>query len=212
VIGAALLAALAAAAAAAPAAPPPAPAAVEAVDGRLFGAVDLAPALPDGLERQLANGLTNVIAVHVALLPARGGDPAAIWAREIRILYDVWEERFGVVVREPGAPAGRRLGFATVEELRSWLARLEGVPLGPAPALGDRAWVLQARVELNPVSKELLDRTRELIANPSAGPRGGPSRSVLGAMASYLIREPSPGAEVHVLRSPPFTAAGVRRR
>jgi hypothetical protein len=192
--------------------PGSAPAAVEVVDGGVTASLDLAPAFPDRLERQLGNGLTNVVAIHAALVPARGGAPAAIWAREVRILYDVWEERFGAVVREPGAPGGRRLEFATFAELRDWLAAPRDVPLGPASSLGDREWIVQARVELNPVSKELLDRTRELIANPSAGPRGGPSRSVLGAMASYLIREPAPGAEVRTIRSAPFTVAQARAR
>jgi hypothetical protein len=211
VIGAVLLATAVAASASPPRAAPAA-APVEVVEGRLLATLDLAPAFPERLERQLGNGLTNVVAVHVALLPARGGDPVAIWAREVRILYDVWEERFGVVVREPGAPGGRRLSFASFAELRRWLSTPDGVALGPAAVLDDGEWVVQARVELNPVSKELLDRTRELIANPSAGARGGPSRSVLGAMASYLIREPSPGGEVRIIRSSPFTAAHARSR
>jgi hypothetical protein len=209
VIRAALLAAALAPALALAAAP--ARVVVAEAKGRLVAAVDLAPAIPAGLERQLGNGLTNVIAIHVALLPARGGQPAAVWAREVQVLYDVWDEAFGVLVRDPSTPRGRRLTFETWPELRAWLADLRGVALGTAEELEDATWVLQARVEVNPLSKELLDRTRELIANPAAGARGGPSRSVLGAMASYLLREPPAGAEVSVLRSAPLTAADVRR-
>lgn len=204
-----ILALLLAAPLAGPAVPTRAP--VEVVAGLVVGAVDLAPAFPERLERQLGNGLTNVVALHVALLPAEGGDPVALWAREIQVLYDVWEERFDVVARDPGAPRGRRLAFATFAELREWLAELREIPLGPASALGGGRFVVQARVELNPVSKELLARTRELMANPSAGARGGPSRSVLGAIASYLLREPPPGAEVRVVRSAPFGLSEARR-
>jgi hypothetical protein len=205
-LAAALLPALAAAA------PAPLAARLEARAGRLAAAVNLAPAFPDELERQLGNGLTNVVAVHLALVPARGGPPAALWAREVQVLYDVWEERFDAILRDPAAPRGRRLAAAGWPELRRLLAEVAGADLGPAAALGDGGWVLQARVELNPVSRELLERTRELIANPAAGGRGEPSRSVLGAMASYLLREPPPGVEVRVLRSAPFTAADVEAR
>jgi hypothetical protein len=181
-------------------------------DDTLRAAVDLAPALPPDLERQLGNGLTNVLAVHVAVVPARGGTPAAIWGREVQVLYDVWDETYGVVLRDPAAPRGRRLTFQAYPDLRRFLAELTGVELGPAAALGAGTWSLHARLELNPVSKELLERTRELIANPAAGARGGPSRSVLGAMASYLLREPPPGTEVRALRSPPFTAGELEAR
>jgi hypothetical protein len=195
------------------AAPPPLQARVESRRGVLAAAVDLRPAFPPELERLLGNGLTNVVAIHVALAPARGGDPVAVWAREVQVLYDVWEETYGAVVRDPQAPRGRRHTFRTFEELRAFLADARVGALGPSSALGDDAWVLTARVELNPVSKELLERTRELIANPATGTRGGgPSRSVLGAMASYLLREPPPGGEVRVLRSRPFGAAEVTAR
>ena len=181
--------------------------------GRAVADADLAPAFPADLERLLGNGLTNVVAIHLSLAPARGGDPVAVWAREVQVLYDVWDEAYGVVVRDPSAPRGRRSTVATFAELRRLLSEVKAAGLGPASALEGDAWILTARVELNPVSKELLARTRELIANPTAGARGaGPSRSVLGAMASYLLREPPAGAEVRVLRSRPLPAPEGRQR
>jgi len=186
---------------------------VEARGARLAVTLDLAPAFPPSLQKQLSNGLTNVIAVHVALLPERGSEPAAIFGREIDVLYDVWEETYGVMVKDPDTPYGRRRTFRRFEELRALLAEARGIDLGPVSALGNGSWVVQTRVELNPVSKELLERTREFIANPSAAGRtGAPSRSVLGAMASYLLRGTEPGADVHIFRSPPFTAREVAVR
>jgi hypothetical protein len=181
-----------------------------APSGRLVASVDLAPALPPDLQKRLSNGLTNVIAVHVARGPAGSGPPAALYAREVDILYDVWEESYGVTVRDAASPGGRGLAFADWPALLAFLARARGVDLGPAAALGEERWVLQTRLELNPVSKELLERTREFIANPASAGRGGtPSRSVLGAFASYLLRNADAGADVRLLRTPPFTAREV---
>jgi hypothetical protein len=148
----------------------------------------------------------------VALLPAGGDDAAALFGREIDVLYDVWEETYGVVVKDPGSPRGRRLVFPTFQAVRAFLTDARGIDLGPLSELGASTWIVQTRVELNPVSKELLEKTREFIANPSAGPRGGPSRSVLGAMASYLLKSADPGADVHLFRSAPFTAREVASR
>ena len=179
---------------------------VEARAGRVVATVDLAPAFPPDLQRLLSNGLTNVIALHLALLPERGDEPVALYGREVDVLYDVWEETYGVTVKDPATPAGRVRTFARFDELRAFLAEARAVDLGPLDELDAERWVLQTRLEVNPVSRELLARTREFIANPAAGRGGTPSRSVLGAMASYLLKDADPGVDVHLFRSPPFTA------
>jgi hypothetical protein len=181
--------------------------------GRLVATVDLTAAYPPDLRKRLSSGLTSVIALHVALLPDGGDEPAALFGRTIDVLYDVWEERWTATVKDPAAPQGRARTFDQWEDLRAFLREARGVDLGPVSELGDRRWVTQTRLELNPVSKELLARTREFIANPAASGRGSsPSRSVLGAMASYLLRQTDAGSDVHVFRSAPFTALEVRPR
>lgn len=207
------LAALAPRAALAHEAPSALPSAVEARGARLTVTLDLGPAFPPGLQKQLSNGLTNVIAIHVALLPERGQEPAALYGREVDVLYDVWEETYGVTVKDPASPRGRQRSFRRFDELSAFLAEARAIDLGPISELGGASWVVQTRIELNPVSKELLERTREFIANPSAAGRtGGPSRSVLGAMASYLLKGADPGADAHVFRTPPFSAREVAAR
>ncbi len=71
---------------------PPLAGDLEVRDGRLVAGFDLGPAFPPDLRKQLGNGLTNVIALHVSLAPARGEEPVAVYARETEVLYDVWEE------------------------------------------------------------------------------------------------------------------------
>ncbi|BDG08347.1 hypothetical protein [Anaeromyxobacter paludicola] len=186
---------------------------VERRTGRLLAGADLAPAFPPDLGRHLASGLTNVIAIHAALLPERGGEPLALDGREIDVLYDVWEETYGVTVKDRAHPRGERRVFADAARLREFLADARGLDLGPAAALGGGAFVVQLRVEVNPVSKELLERTREFISNPSSSRvGGGPSRSVLGAMASYLLQRADPGSDVRFFQSRPFTAREVPAR
>ena len=186
------------------------PRALEARAGRLVATVDLAPAFPPEIRKALSNGLTNVVVLYVALVPARGQEPAAFYGREVDVLFDVWDETYGITVKDPANPQGARRTFRRFDELRSFLSEAAAIDLGPLSELGDGFWIIQTRVELNPVSKELLQRTRQFIANPSSG--RGPSRSILGAMASYLLRSTDPGAEVHVFRSAPFTAREVQRR
>ncbi len=182
------------------------PVSLEARAGRLVASVDLASAFPHDLRRQLSSGLTNVIALHFSVVPERGEEPIAIYGRELDVLYDVWEETFRVTVKDPQHPRGHTLVLQTWDALRAYLANAKDLELVALAAVGSERFVLVIRVEVNPVSKELLDRTRELIANPAAGSRapGGSSRSVLGAMASYLLRRGDAGSAVHLFRSQPF--------
>jgi hypothetical protein len=181
----------------------PSPLRVELAEkgGRVLAALDVGAAFPPSLERELGNGLTNVVAVYVSIAPV-GGDPTLVYGRVVEILFDVWEEAYVVTVKDPRAPQGIRLVQPSFRALRTFLADAKELDVGPASLLPEGPFVVDARVEVNPVSKEQLHRTREFIANPSAGSRpGGGSRSVLGAMASFLLREPDPGSSAHVFRS-----------
>lgn len=191
----------------------PLPVALAAKDGRLLASLDVAPAFAPATERELGNGLTNVIAVYVAVLPAGGGPPTLVYGRVIDILFDVWEEVYDVTVKDPRTPQGVRLVLHDFKALRAFLADERDLDLGPVALLPPGPFVFEARVEINPVSKEQLHRTREFIANPATGSRpGGTSRSMLGAMASFLLREPDPGSDVHVFRSRPLDRGEVHAR
>jgi hypothetical protein len=194
--------------------PAPLPAALSARNGHVLATLDLSAVFAPALERQLGNGLTNVVAVLITVAPARGGQPLALHGRVVEILFDVWDETYAVTVKDRRAPSGMHLVLPDFAALRALLANERDLDLGPIGALPATPLVVEARVELNPISKEQLQRTREYIANPAAGvrPGGTASRSVLGAVASFLLREPDPGAGVQLLRSRPFTPAEVPAR
>lgn len=174
-------------------------------EGRVLASVDLSAAFGPSLDRELGNGLTNFVAVYVAVLPERGRTPALVHGRVFEILFDVWEETYAVTLKDPHVPQGVRTVVRDFATLRTLLADERRLDLGPSALLPKEPFVVEARVELNPLSKEQLQRTREFIANPAAGTRAtGGSRSVLGAVASFLLREPEPGSGVHLFRSRPF--------
>lgn len=179
--------------------------------GRLVATFELP--MPAELERQVGNGLTNVVALVASVVPERGGTPAAAGARTIEILFDVWDETYAVTVRDAKTPRGRRAVLPDFAALRTFLSTQRDLDLGPAGHLPPGPLVLEVRLDLNPVSREDLERTREFIANPaSSGRPGGGSRSVLAAMASILLREPEEGEEFRLFRSSPFAAADAGDR
>jgi hypothetical protein len=178
------------------------PASLALTGGRVSATVDLAAALDPALERRLANGLTNVVAVVLLVVPEEGGLPVAVAARVTEVVFDVWDEDYTVTVRDPQAPVPLRRTVPDLAALRRLLADGGEVDLGPPRALPGGGFRLEARVEVNPVSRELMQRTRELLAHPgTAGRPGAASRSVLGAVAGYLLRDPGPSDDRVILRS-----------
>lgn len=181
----------------------PFPGSLAVAQGRLQASLDLSAAFPREMERVLRDGLTHVVTIHVSLLPAAGGPPLSAWAREIELLWDLWEERFDVTAIDPEHPRGQALRFRDFPALRAFLSEARDLDLGPASSLGDERWVMVARVELDPV-EDLVDRTRDLIRgrHPGQGPDGSPS--VLGAMASYLLGGAGGEGQARFFRSRPF--------
>ncbi|MGC3997436.1 MAG: hypothetical protein QM767_08025 [Anaeromyxobacter sp.] len=185
---------------------------VMARNGRLVAALDVSPVFGPDRERAFGNGLTNVVALYVTVTPEAGGTPVAFHGRVVEILFDVWDETYAVTLKDPDFPAGRRLVLPDFAALRSYLSDQRELDLGPLSALPVGPFVVEARLEVNPVSREQLQRTREYIASAAGNRPGGGSRSVLGAVASFLLREPDPGTDVHLLRSRAFSHAEVQPR
>lgn len=188
----------------------PLPVTLESRAGRVVAAVDLSRVLPADLPGRLGNGLRNVVAIYVAVVPLGGGEPAAAYPLVFEVLYDVWEETWSVTARDPRAPGGRRHVLKDAEALRALLSHVAGADLGPLASLPARRFTVDVRIDVNPVSPELLANTREYLAG-AASARGA-SRSVLGTMAGFLLRGPDDEGESLLFRSRPLSADAVTRR
>lgn len=205
------LAATASAALPSAAAADPVPVTLTMRDGHVAARIDLSGALPADLPSRLGNGLRNVLAVYVGVVPVDGGQPSAGVARVVDVLYDVWDESWTVTVRDALSPSGRRKIVTTLGELRAILAHAADADLGPPGSLPAGLFTVDVRLDVNPVSPELLAQTREYLAG-AAGRPGGASRSVLGTVAGFLLREPSDGDEVLFFRSAPISSDAVNPR
>jgi hypothetical protein len=183
-------------------------------EGHLLATLDLSPAFAPDFAQKARNGLNNVVVIFVEVAPSDGGEPPALYSREVDILFDVWDEVYNVTEKDFDHPRGQRRVFKDYASLYAFITDARGLDLVPLSELGAGPYELRTRVAVNPVSKEMLERTREFIANPGVarGPGMGGSRSVLGAMASYLLKDAEAGAEAHTFRSRPFKPREVSRR
>ncbi len=160
--------------------------------------------------RRVEGGLESRVEIETELLD-RTGSTIGRGARSCKLLYSLWDEEVYVAVEDQGRSSPRLEVHRRVDDALSACGRATGLPVGLAATLALRdGYVLEVRVALNPVSEELVRRSRQFIANPRGGSRGR-SSTVLGAVAGLF--GPGGGApfDVSVHRSPPLPRPSARR-
>lgn len=146
-----------------------------------------APELMDSaLRERIKSGLTNRLVIDVKLVPEGFGAPIFEVTRTIEIVYDLWDERYLVELRG-GGPA-RTVHTASIDEVAALLGQPLRVELGSAAACeAKRRYRVDATLTVNPVSPQVLQRSREMLT-PTPGERGGSSsRSLFGSVARIFF-------------------------
>ncbi|MCP4602520.1 MAG: DUF4390 domain-containing protein [Proteobacteria bacterium] len=119
---------------------------------------------------KLKSGLPTRIVVQINLERRGERKPITYWVRSINIVYDLWEEVFIVTVDDEqgrrhakAGTAGKAIELACTLS-RGRVAHIGGQPLG--------VYRLRTLIEVNPVSKEMVENIRRWLSRPQAGKSG----------------------------------------
>ena len=161
---------------------------------------DITPAFTEDFRKRLRGGLTSRVLLETLLLdPQRKPLLARVRSCEMRL--DVWDELVYVRIRD--ATRVRRRTFQLIDDALRACGRVDSA-LGEAAAMTARTgYRLQVTVSLNPVSEELLERSREFTSNPR-GTAGGRPRAFFGAVARLFRSESDIRGTTFVFRSRPL--------
>jgi uncharacterized protein DUF4390 len=162
---------------------------------------DITGAFTEAFRKRLSGGLTSRVLIEIELEDA-SGSPIATEVRACQLRLDIWDDVFYVAVTD--AERTRRKTFALTDESVKACGIVDKTPIADATLLvRQTGYRLNVRVALNPVSPEVLDRTREFMANPH-GTEGRP-RAFFGAVAKLFRSEASSGGERFVFQSQPLS-------
>ena len=162
---------------------------------------DVTSAFTDRFRRKLGGGLKSQIVIEMSLRDASDVEVASN-IRECQLRLDIWDDLLSVGFRE--ADRQRRQRTSVIDRGLAFCGRVEGARLGRLALLtrGD-GYRLHVTVTLNPVSEELLQKTREFLANPRGRPTGG-QRTIFGAVSRFFSSNSASGEERFVFLSPPL--------
>lgn len=164
---------------------------------------DVTSAFTETFRRRLGGGLTSRVLIEVELVDA-SGTSVATTVRACQLRLDVWDDVLFVAVTD--ADRTRRNKFVLTDDALRACGRVEDVPITERSLLGKRSgYRLIARVALNPVSSEVLDRTREFMANPrGTSGAGARPRAFFGAVAKLFRSDSTASGERFAFRSQPL--------
>lgn len=148
--------------------------------------------------KKLGGGLTSRVLIEVVLQDASGND-LSVRVRSCQLRLDVWDDLYYVGVRDGSRQ--RRGTFASVDEALAACGAVSDFQLVDLELLGSgTSYRVLVNVALNPVSPELLERTREFMSNPR-GSAGGRPRAFFGAVARLFRSDAAAGGETFAFKS-----------
>lgn len=180
---------------------------------RVVASFDVMSALDEEFRRRVDGGLESRVEIGTRLLDARG-DVVGQGGRSCKLLYSLWDEQVFVSITDVGSTRARIMSFETVEPALEACAQVRNLEVALAGALSlSKGYRLQVRVVLNPVSEEMVERSRQFITNPRGGARGRPN-AVLGAVAGLFGEFEGALGNVAAYESEPLRrpAAGTTQR
>lgn len=159
---------------------------------------DVTSAFTEDFRKRLRGGLTSRVLIESLLLGPGPDEALLARVRSCEMRLDVWDELIYVRIRD--ATRVRRRTFRLIDDALRACGRVD-TALGEAAVLtADTGYRVQATVSLNPVSDELLERSREFTSNPR-GTTGGRPRAFFGAVARLFRSKSDITGTTFVFRS-----------
>ncbi len=136
--------------------------------------------------KKMTSGLPTRLLVHVAIEPAKGGEPVTYWARSAEIVYDLWEEEFAITVSD--VQGKRRTRVATIDQAVEATGILWRAPVSDVGDLEPGLYRLRVVVEINPVSEEMVRNIQRWISHPKGGRGDSEARTnFFGAFVGHFV-------------------------
>jgi len=153
----------------------------------LFVSLSFREVADAGVLRKLKLGLPTSI-VLTGLLYAQGSDePLSSTLQNCKITWHVWEEMYRVEVNRPDQPSLRQWS-PTLNGVLRRCAQTDRLPVAQAAQVTDaRPLFLRAKVMVNPVSPELLQKIQSWISRPSNTATASPGSILFSTFTGLFL-------------------------
>lgn len=169
--------------------PPPREAAFEWNPSRtqLFVDVRFRDAVDAEIRRKLSRGLPTSIVLTAAVYRAGMRDPLSTTAQTCKITWHVWDEVYLVEITRPGRI--RTTPTSTVAGVLRRCAEAIQLPAGTRDQIPPGvALYLRAKVQINPVSPELLQKIKRWVSRPTGTGTAAPGDALFSTFTGLFLQ------------------------
>lgn len=154
---------------------------------RLFVSVDFNDAIDRNIRGKLTRGLPTTIVVTGAIyLP---GNPAAVstTAQTCKVTWLVWDEVYQVEITRPDYT--KIDSTLTVEGVLKRCAKADSLPVATSNQVSPGTPVyMNAKVQVNPVSKEVVDKIKKWVSRPSGTGTAAPGDALFSTFTGLFLQ------------------------
>ena len=118
------------------------------------------------VQSKLQSGLPTRLLLQINVERQGSKRPVAYWVRSIRIVYDLWEDLYIITLEDELGK--RRARTKSKKEAIEIASKVHNVEIARLKGLGAGSYRVRVSVEVNPVSKEMVENIRRWLARPRA--------------------------------------------
>jgi hypothetical protein len=142
------------------------------------------------LQAKLSRGLPTTIVFTAAIYRGGGGgsaQPLSTTAHTCRVTWHVWEEAYRVEITRPGGSQVR--WTTTVEGVLRRCAEVRRLLAGTAAQIpGNVPLFCSAKVQVNPLSPEVVQKLKLWVLRPSGTGTAGPSDALFSTFTGLFLQ------------------------
>jgi hypothetical protein len=153
----------------------------------LYVTVAYRDVVDDQIKQKLNRGLPTTIVMTGTVHRSGVTQPLSTTAQTCKITFHVWEEAYRIEVMQPGSSRA------------SWTTTVEGVLRRCAEArrllVGDRTQIpfgtavyMRAKVQINPISAEVLQKIKRWVSRPSGTGTAAPGDAVFSTFTGLFLQ------------------------
>jgi hypothetical protein len=178
----------------------PAPLSVTLARGsrQVIATFDVTSAFTEQFRKRLNGGILSTVEIEMKLLDADNVEVASS-LRRCDLRLDIWDDVLLLRIQDPERTQRKR--FIVVDDGIKACGNVDRILIADGALLTrPSGYRLYVAVNLNPVSEELLERSREFSSNPKGG-GAGRAPSLLGGVARLFHGDSTAGGETFYFQS-----------
>lgn len=157
---------------------------------RLYLAVSFRDVIDSNIRKKLSRGLPTTIVLTGTIYRAGSTEPLSTTAQTCKITWHVWDEVYLIEVTRPGGT--RSTAAITVEGV---LRRCAEISSSPQLLAGTKdqipqgvALYMQAKVQVNPVSAEVLQKIKKWVLRPTGTGTAAPGDALFSTFTGLFLQ------------------------